>query len=50
MELFKVTAELIWHFDIKLAHPEKKWKVVGHWFTEQTDLDMIFTKRQLQEA
>jgi len=34
-------------YDFRLANPEKEWKVLGHWFTKQTGLDMVFVKRKL---
>ena len=45
MEIVKFIPELVRAYDFRLAHPEIEWKVLGHWFTKQTELDMIFTKR-----
>lgn len=45
MEMSKVIPELVRAYDWELAHPEREWKVLGHWFTKQTDMDMVFIKR-----
>ncbi|MCJ1466156.1 hypothetical protein MMC07_004775 [Pseudocyphellaria aurata] len=50
MEMCKVIPELVRAYDWKLAHPEREWKVLGHWFTKQTDMDMIFSKRVPNQA
>lgn len=47
MEIVKFLPELMRAYDFRLANPEKEWEVLGHWFTKQTGLDMIFTKRRL---
>ncbi|KAF4539081.1 putative cytochrome P450 oxidoreductase [Lasiodiplodia theobromae] len=45
MEIIKFIPALMRRFDFKLANPEQEWEVLGHWFTKQTNLDMIFTPR-----
>ncbi|KAF2137123.1 uncharacterized protein K452DRAFT_341712 [Aplosporella prunicola CBS 121167] len=46
MELVKLVPALMLKFDFALAHPEQEWKVLGHWFTKQTNLDMVFVPRR----
>ncbi|KFX94972.1 hypothetical protein V490_04061 [Pseudogymnoascus sp. VKM F-3557] len=45
MEIIKFIPALVRMYDFRLAEPEKEWKVLGHWFTKQTGMDMIFVKR-----
>lgn len=47
MEIVKLLPSLIHRFDIALAHPEQEWKILGHWFTKQSNMDMTFTPRNL---
>ncbi|OBT58519.1 hypothetical protein VE04_01242 [Pseudogymnoascus sp. 24MN13] len=45
MEIIKFIPALVRMYDFRLADPEKEWKVLGHWFTKQSGMDMIFVKR-----
>lgn len=45
MEIIKLIPELMHMYNFRLANPDKQWEVLGHWFTKQTGMDMIFTKR-----
>ncbi|KAI1073405.1 cytochrome P450 [Whalleya microplaca] len=38
MEVYKVVATLISHFEIQLADPGREWEVVGGWFPRQKGL------------
>ncbi|KAI0888279.1 cytochrome P450 [Annulohypoxylon maeteangense] len=38
MEVYKVVATLVSHFEIELADPTSEWKVVGSWFPRQKGL------------
>jgi len=46
MEIVKFVPALMRMYDFRLLNPDHEWKVLGHWFTKQTELDMIFTKRE----
>jgi len=47
MEIVKFIPALVRMYDFRLAEPDKEWEVLGHWFTKQSGLDMVFTKREL---
>ncbi|KAI9667754.1 MAG: hypothetical protein M1821_000571 [Bathelium mastoideum] len=47
METLDLVPELMRRYDFRLVQPEKEWKVLGQWFTKQTELDMYFTKREV---
>lgn len=47
MEIVKFIPALMRMYDFRLARPEKEWDMLGHWFTQQTGLDMFFVKREL---
>jgi cytochrome P450 len=47
MEIVKFIPTLIRMYDFRLADPDKEWEVLGHWFTKQSGMDMVFTKRQM---
>jgi hypothetical protein len=47
MEIMKLLPTLMRRFDFALAHPEQEWDVLGHWFTKQSKMDMIFKPRHL---
>jgi hypothetical protein len=32
---------------IKLASPEKEWRLHNAWFVKQNDFDVLFTTRQI---
>lgn len=47
MEIVKYIPALVRMYDFRLEDPEREWQVLGHWFTKQTGMDMVFTKREL---
>lgn len=47
MEIVKLLPMLIRRFDFRLANPEQEWEVLGHWFTKQSKMDMVFTPRKI---
>ncbi|KAH8651948.1 cytochrome P450 [Tricladium varicosporioides] len=47
MEIVKFIPALMRMYDFRLENPDKEWEVLGHWFTKQSGMDMVFTKRQL---
>ncbi|KAF2216895.1 hypothetical protein CERZMDRAFT_31895 [Cercospora zeae-maydis SCOH1-5] len=46
MEMIKVVPSLIRKFDFRLADPVREWKVQGHWFAHQSEMDMFVTERR----
>lgn len=38
LEIQKVIPEMLRMFEIELADPGRKWKVVNHWFAQQEGL------------
>ncbi|CAK1358024.1 unnamed protein product [Cercospora beticola] len=46
MEMVKVVPALLRKFSFRLADPGKEWKVRGHWFTHQSEMDMFVTPRK----
>ncbi|RAL13169.1 cytochrome P450 [Aspergillus homomorphus CBS 101889] len=47
IQIYKVVAGFFDKFDVKLANPNRPWKVTGSWVTKQIDMDMIVTPRGL---
>ena len=47
MEIIKFIPELMRMYDFRLVDPNREWEILGHWFTKQTGIDMIFTKRRV---
>ncbi|KAF2088013.1 cytochrome P450 [Saccharata proteae CBS 121410] len=47
MEIVKFIPALMRMYDFRLAEPDREWHVLGHWFTKQTGIDMVFTKREV---
>ncbi|KAI1458694.1 cytochrome P450 [Annulohypoxylon moriforme] len=45
VEVYKVVATLVNHFEIRLADPGSEWKVVGSWFPRQKGLKCYVKKR-----
>ncbi|CAK1363649.1 Pisatin demethylase [Cercospora beticola] len=46
IEMTKVIPELLRRYDVELTHPEKEWRVVNHWFTQQEGLICNLIKRR----
>ncbi|RMD41173.1 hypothetical protein DV735_g3942, partial [Chaetothyriales sp. CBS 134920] len=49
IEILKVIPELYRRFEIRLAHPEREWKICNHWFVQQEGVDCIL-RRKTQPA
>ncbi|KAL7623137.1 hypothetical protein AAE478_006818 [Parahypoxylon ruwenzoriense] len=45
MEVYKIVATLISHFEIQLADPKTEWEVVGSWFPRQKGLKCNLKRR-----
>jgi cytochrome P450 len=44
IEMQKIVPQLLREFEVKLADPQKEWKVTSHWFVQQSGLECVLTK------
>jgi hypothetical protein len=48
-EINKVVPQILRYFDMRLAYPERDWKLITMWFCVQKDIRVIFTQRKKVE-
>lgn len=46
MELTKLVPALLMRYEMRLADPEKSWRVLNSWVVKQEGLDVVFNKRE----
>jgi len=47
LEVYKLVPSFLRRFEVKLAEPEKDWKLHNAWFVKQNDFDTVFTAKQI---
>jgi cytochrome P450 len=45
LELTKLTPALLMRYEMKLARPEEKWRIINSWVVRQEGLDVVLKKR-----
>jgi len=46
LELTKVVPALLLRYDMRLANPEKEWRLINAWVVRQEGLDVLMSRRQ----
>lgn len=46
MLIVSLIPALMYRFDFSLANRDQEWHVKGHFFTFQSNMDMVFTPRK----
>ena len=46
LELIKLVPALLMRYEMRLAEPEKEWKIVNSWVVRQEGLNVLFGRRQ----
>jgi cytochrome P450 len=46
IEMQKIVPQLLREFEVRLADPEREWKLRNHWFVQQSGLACVLTKRK----
>ena len=45
LELTKLVPALLMRYDMRLAEPEKEWRIVNSWVVRQEGLDVVMSRR-----